>query len=224
MTSFTLALDGYSQIRMEKIFDNYKTRFIDGRSSEEQASRMQKIQKALQAYQKNTRVSEIGKMMFAYLSHLFCEAESIVDGMVCRDNYVTDSTLTTSKDTLTLSNIRTILIAEHSKRRIDRGLSILTESNTLNNIAQNYANALCTAGYISHELNGSTLEQRYKDGGYAYDIGGENLWSGQVNIAQILDQLTTSIHHRDNMYEPDFREIGVGQCQDIWVINYGTQQ
>lgn len=103
-------------------------------------------------------------MMFAYLGHLFCEAESIVDGIICQDNYVTDSTLTTPKDVLSLSNIRTILIAEHSKRRVDRGLSALTESSILDSIAQNYANALCTAGYITHELGGSTLEKRYQDG------------------------------------------------------------
>lgn len=113
--------------------------------------------------------------MYAYLNHLFCEAESIVDGIVCQDNYVTESTLTASKDTLNLSTIRSRLVAEHSKRRVDRGMSSLTESTTLDTIAQNYANSLCSAGFISHELNGSTLEQRYKDGAYAYTIGGENL-------------------------------------------------
>jgi len=39
---------------------------------------------------------------------------------------------------------------------------------------------------------------------------------------EVLDQLTTSIHHRENMYQEKFEEIGVGQCDHIWVLNYGT--
>lgn len=58
VTGFSYGLDGYSQARMEKIFDSYRTRFIEGRTPDEQASRMQKIQKALQVYQKSARVSE----------------------------------------------------------------------------------------------------------------------------------------------------------------------
>lgn len=40
---------------------------------------------------------------------------------------------------------------------------------------------------------------------------------------ELLDQLTTSIYHRENMYQEEFREIGIGQCDMIWVLNYGAQ-
>lgn len=224
ISSLSFALDGYSQARMEKIYDTYRAKIIDGRPATEQALKMQKIQKALRLYTNSTRITENTKAMFAYLGHLFCEAESIVDGNICQDGYTPKGLLTYQKNTLTLDTIRSLLIAEHSKRRTDRGLSPLTESSTLDSIAQNYALALCKAGYITHELGGSTLEQRFRDGGYVYTIGGENLGSGQTTITQILDQLITSIHHRENMFEPDFREIGVGQCDNIWVLNYGTRQ
>lgn len=136
---------------------------------------MQSIQKALWAYQNKAGTSETDKMKFAYLSHLFCEAESIIDGRICQDNYTISETLTAHKNTLELSEIRRLLIEEHSKRRVNRGLSILTESQALNAIAQKYALSLCKAGYISHDLNGSTLEKRYQEGKYSYKIGGENL-------------------------------------------------
>jgi uncharacterized protein YkwD len=123
---------------------------------------------------------------------------------------------------MSLTRIRILLTKEHNQRRIQRGLEPLTESETLNTIAQTYAKALCRAGYISHELDGSKLEERYEAGNYNYRLWGENLGSGQTTIVQLLDQLTTSLHHRENMYEPEFREIGIGQCRDIWVINYGT--
>jgi len=51
-------LDGYSQVRMEKIYDIYRTRFIDGRSAEDQTSRIQKIQKGLQLFQTNPNATE----------------------------------------------------------------------------------------------------------------------------------------------------------------------
>lgn len=41
---------------------------------------------------------------------------------------------------------------------------------------------------------------------------------------ELLDQLTTSIGHRKNMYQEGFQEIGVGQCDAIWVLNYGTRE
>lgn len=153
-----------------------------------------------------------------------CEAESVIDGSECLDNYTPTGPLTADKATYTLAQIRSLLIAEHSARRVHRGLSELTQSSKLDAIAQKYALELCRAGYITHELGGSTLEQRYNDGKYNYTWGGENLGSGQTTIAEILDQLTTSVHHRENMYHPKFRQIGVGQCEDIWVINYGTER
>lgn len=97
------------------------------------------------------------KESYDYLRHLFCEAESIINGLVCQDNYVPAGPLTTDIQNMTLISIRRALIAEHSKRRTQRGLGGLRESEKLNTIAQKYALELCKAGYITHELNGSQL-------------------------------------------------------------------
>lgn len=103
------------------------------------------------------------KEIFAYFQHLLCEAESVIDGSSCNDNYIPSGPLTIEKSNFSLTQIRNYLIAEHSNRRIARNLGPLSESSVLDNIAQKYALNLCQAGYITHELNGSVLEQRYQD-------------------------------------------------------------
>lgn len=121
-------------------------------------------------YIAHPKIPQNTRAVYSYLVHLFCEAESIINGFVCQDNYNPVGPLTTNIDNMTLSTIRSTLIVEHNKRRKERGLSELKESVKLNIIAQKYADALCAAGYISHELNGSKLEERYDDGMYNYSL------------------------------------------------------
>lgn len=106
--------------------------------------------------------------MISYLEHMFCHTKSLLTGYYCEDNYFSASLLTTHKKDLSLTQIRNLLTEEHSRRRIERSLSSLTQSETLNTIAQNYALELCKTGEITHTLNGSTLEERYKSGNYEY--------------------------------------------------------
>lgn len=100
---------------------------------------------------------------------------------------------------------------------------MLNRSDILDVIAQEYAQKLCKVDKIDHELDGSTLIERYEEGGYDYQVGAENLGYGQTTIGELLDQLTTSIGHRENMYLEDVDEIGIGQCDMIWVLNYGAR-
>lgn len=109
--------------------------------------------------------------MVSYLEHLFCHTKSLITGYYCEDNYYTPTLLTTNKKDLTLTQMRDLLIEEHSRRRIERGLGTLKQSEILNTIAQRYATELCKTGEITHTLNGSTLGQRYKDGNYKYTWG-----------------------------------------------------
>jgi uncharacterized protein YkwD len=108
--------------------------------------------------------------MYRYLRHLFCESASIIHGVTCQDGYRAPDDLTQEIKTMSLTRIRILLTKEHNQRRIQRGLEPLTESETLNTIAQTYAKALCRAGYISHELDGSKLEERYEAGNYNYRL------------------------------------------------------
>lgn len=220
----TFGLDGLSQARIEKVYDIYRARAIEWKSIEEQSRTIRQTQELLQHYRNLETTPQERKDIFGYFQHLLCQAESIINGRPCNDNYHPSGPLTIDKNNFTLTQIRTYLIAEHSQRRVARNIGPLSESSVLNAIAQQYALKLCQAWYITHELGGSLLEDRYKDGGYKYISGGENLWSGQISIVEILDQLTTSFHHRENMYHTNFTEIGVGQCDNTWVLNYGRPE
>ena len=224
LSAMTFGLDGLSQARIEKVYDIYRVRYIEWKSIEEQSVKIKQTQELLQHYRDLTTTTPERREIFGYFQHLLCEAESIINGNPCNDNYNPAGPLTIEKNNFTLTQIRNYLIAEHSNRRVARNIGPLAESPILNNIAQDYALKLCQAWYISHELGGSLLEERYRDGGYQYISGWENLWSGQTSIGEILDQLTTSFHHRENMYHPNFTEIGVGQCANTWVLNYGQPE
>ena len=95
----------------------------------------------------------------------------LTDGILCRDNFH-DSTsdIMKEKDTMTLSEIRAILLKEHNIRRENRGLIELSSSEKLDAIAQKYALKLCNVGQITHGLDGSTLSERFDDGGYDYRL------------------------------------------------------
>jgi uncharacterized protein YkwD len=216
------ALSWSAQIKVEWLFDTYRERFLTPFGPEKQVETLKKIDIALSQYKNRTTVSPSWREIVSYLQHLLCHAQSLITGYYCQDKYHPESLLTTNKKNLTLSQIRDLLIAEHTLRRVERSMGGLIQSEKLNAIAQKYALELCKAWEITHTLNGSTLEKRYRDGQYDYTWWGENLGLGQENIMEILDQLTTSIGHRKNMYQPEFREIGVGQCDTIWVLNYGT--
>lgn len=218
-----MALSGTKQIHVEELYDTYRARYLAPLSTEKQIEILSKTQSALAQYSQRSTLSQPVRDVVAYLEHLFCHTQSLLTGYYCQDNYQPESILTMDKNKLSLTQIRSLLIAEHSKRRIERGFSALTESEILDTIAQEYATQLCGADEITHTLNGSTLEERFAHGGYDYVWGGENLGLGQENIMELLDQLTTSIHHRENMYQAEFREIGVGQCNSIWVLNYGSR-
>lgn len=217
------ALSGAAQVRVEALYDDYRKRYLAPVSTEKQIEVLTKTQTALSQYKKRPSLSPAARDIISYLEHLFCHTQSLLSGYYCEDNYHPSSLLTRNKNELTLSQIRNLLTTEHSKRRVDRGLSTLSRSIELDAIAQSYALQLCEAWEITHTLNGSTLEMRFKSGNYDYTWGGENLGLWQENIMELLDQLTTSIYHRENMYQGEFRELGIGQCENIWVLNYGTR-
>jgi uncharacterized protein YkwD len=223
LCSSVQALSGAAQVRVEALYDEYRKRYLAPVSTEKQVEVLTKTQTALVQYKKRPALSPAARDIISYLEHLFCHTQSLLTGYYCQDNYYPVWPMTLDKNKLNITQIRNLLTQEHSKRRVERGLSALTQSPELHAIAQNYALELCKAWEITHTLNGSTLEMRFRNGNYNYTWWGENLGLWQENIMELLDQLTTSIYHRENMYQAEFRELGIGQCDNIWVLNYGTR-
>jgi uncharacterized protein YkwD len=102
--------------------------------------------------------------------------------------------------------------------RADRGLAPLTANARLADAATAYAQDLVAGQYFSHTgRDGSGVLERIKRSGYvprgtAYVLG-ENLAWGSGALATpgaIVNAWMNSPGHRDNILNPDFREIGVG--------------
>lgn len=145
LSATTFGLDGLSQARIEKVYDIYRERYLNGKNIEEQSAQIKQMQALIQNYRELSTTPPARKELFSYFQHLLCEAGSVIDGTPCRDNYNPTGPLTLQKNNFTLTQIRTYLIAEHSNRRTSRNLGPLTESMVLDNIAQQYALDLCQA-------------------------------------------------------------------------------
>jgi hypothetical protein len=139
------ALSGAAQIRVEALYDDYRKKYLTPVSVKKQIDILAKTQTALSLYRENQALSLSVIEVIFYLEHLFCHTQSLLTGLECIDNYHTNSLLTKNKDELTLSQVRNLLTQEHSRRRVERGLSILTQSSELHAIAQAYALELCEA-------------------------------------------------------------------------------
>ncbi len=222
VSSLSFALDWSDQVIVEKVYDNMRESMLAGKTRNEQVAMLKKIQSLLKEYETAGNRTERTIQSIKYLGNLFCQTQSLLVGLPCENAYYPSSNLTKDIKEYSLAQLRVLLLGEHNNRRKERGLWTLKGSEILNTVAQNYALKLCEADTISHTLNGSTLSQRLQDEWYIYTAVGENLWLWQRSVMELLDQLTTSIGHRTNMYFPDYTELGIGQCSDIWVLVYGT--
>lgn len=145
LSATAFGLDGLSQARIEKVYDIYRERYLNGKNIEEQSAQIKKMQELIQNYRGLSTTPAPRKEIFSYFQHLLCEAGNIIDGSPCQDNYNPSGPLTIQKNNFTLTQIRTYLIAEHSNRRTSRNIGPLAESTVLDNIAQQYALKLCQA-------------------------------------------------------------------------------
>ena len=102
--------------------------------------------------------------------------------------------------------------------RADHGLAPLTPNGKLADAATAYAQDLVAGSYFSHTgRDGSGVLDRIERSGYLpRDAGwvlGENLAWGTGSLAtpgSIMQAWMNSPGHRDNILNPDYREIGIG--------------
>ena len=102
--------------------------------------------------------------------------------------------------------------------RADHGLGALSHNGTLAGAATAYAQDLVAGSYFSHTgRDGSGVFDRIERSGYLVDgagwVIGENLAWGTGGLATpgaIMQAWMNSPGHRDNILNPEFREIGIG--------------
>lgn len=115
-----MALSGTQQVRVEELYDTYRAKYLAPLSNEKQIEVLAKTQSALSQYKQRPTLSQPVRDMISYLEHLFCHTQSLLTGYYCQDSYRPESLLTLDKDSLSLNQIRNLLIQEHSKRRTER--------------------------------------------------------------------------------------------------------
>ena len=112
--------------------------------------------------------------------------------------------------------------------RVSHGLEALTLNAQLTRSAQAYALKMQQLNFFSHtDPNGGTFRQRNEAAGYTnWQWMGENIAYGQPTVAEVVKDWMNSPLHRDNILEPQARELGVGYVggdTPYWVQEFGVQ-
>jgi len=123
--------------------------------------------------------------------------------------------------------IRDMVRAINAERARNR-LEPLRLDETLSHLAEFYACRLADGDFFAHvdPFDGSTVDTRAVDFGYAFHKIGENLAAGQRTVEQAVADWMASADHRRNILDPAYTEIGVavkegGSLGPYWVVEFG---
>ncbi|MEP0916314.1 CAP domain-containing protein [Leptolyngbya sp. DQ-M1] len=110
-----------------------------------------------------------------------------------------------------------------NQQRMQQGLPPLTLNLTLNDVAEKHSQDMATRNYFSHQgLDGSQPWDRMRTGGYSYSRAAENIAFGQPTPQDVVTAWMNSPGHRQNILNPNLKELGVGYHNGYWTQNFGT--
>lgn len=103
------------------------------------------------------------------------------------------------------------LLAAINRARRDRGLAAVTIAPELSAAATDHAGEMVARGFVGHRSpDGAQVGDRAGRRGYAFRAIGENIASGQETPEAVVQGWTDSPGHARVMFDPGFREIGIG--------------
>ena len=112
--------------------------------------------------------------------------------------------------------------------RAKHQLAPLRLDPALSDAAGFYACRLVEGGFFAHEdlFDGSTVDVRVANFGYAFRKVGENLAAGQRSVDAVMNDWMASPEHRANILDPAYTDIGIGvklggECGIYWVQEFG---
>lgn len=124
--------------------------------------------------------------------------------------------------------LATAMLDAINRERTKREIAPLKPSNDLDQVAEFYACRLIEGAFFSHRdpFEGSTLDVRAANFGYAFWKIGENLAAGQPTVEAAMAELMASPRHRANILDPAYTEIGIavkvgGDLGIYWVQEFG---
>jgi uncharacterized protein YkwD/Mg-chelatase subunit ChlD len=127
-----------------------------------------------------------------------------------------------------------------NQERVREGLPPLKASPQLEQAALAHSRAMAEGDFQGHNdpATGSTPGDRVRAAGYNWIAVAENVAAGQDSPARVMGDWLSSLGHRENILNRDFREIGVGYvydandtflcgdlpCHHYWTQNFGARQ
>ena len=112
---------------------------------------------------------------------------------------------------LFFAEIAKVAILEYlNKERQERKLPPLVESPLLSQSAYLKAKDILEKDYFAHRSpDGLSPWYWFKIAGYEFKLAGENLAIGFLDSKEVHDALMASFSHRQNILNPEFKEIGI---------------
>lgn len=126
----------------------------------------------------------------------------------------------------------------HNQTRESNNLATFCVSEILTQAARSHSQEMIDQGYFSHNsYNGESYSARLESFGYSsYEKVGENIAWGSGSLASpenIFQGWMESSGHRENILDPDYREVGIGtatgECEGysdctMYTADFGVRQ
>ncbi|EGZ19784.1 hypothetical protein PHYSODRAFT_389990, partial [Phytophthora sojae] len=120
------------------------------------------------------------------------------------------------------------MVARVNKERAAVGLPPVCANLKLQSSSQRHSDDMADHDYMAHGgTDGSTMEKRVTDTGYAWDRAGENVAAGQEGVDAVMDAWMRSPEHRANILG-DYNMLGAsyafngrGTYQHYWTQDFG---
>ena len=136
--------------------------------------------------------------------------------------------------TLGVKEERTLVL--HNETRADHGLEPLCINPVLTRAARSHSREMVEKDYFSHYSDdGEGVGARLRRFGYDWSVCGENLAGGYSDSGEpdsVFELWTKSTHHRANILDGRFRQVGVGTYTGIYkgieeytmyAVDFGSQ-
>src|SRR5207244_2934876 len=112
---------------------------------------------------------------------------------------------------LRLSEAEKVLLELTNKERARQELPALEPDPVLFKVARAHSANMARKGEMKHDLDGKSPARRVDEAGYDYRVVGENIaFSDGLHLKEIMKGWMESKHHRDNILDPKYRQIGLG--------------
>lgn len=153
--------------------------------------------------------------------------EKMISASMVVSDPKTDRTAPVEQNTVlgaseTLSATSTAILTLTNDDRGVAGLAPLKEQWQLMMAAKERAEFLCGRPF-SHNSDGSTPWDSFRNVGYPYIFAGENLADGYSNPDQVELAFMASPEHRDNILGKNYTEFGVGWSCGRVVVLFGNE-